>query len=249
MTLSPTDRLLVALDLPSVAEAETLVALLGEHVTSYKIGYQLLPVGGYDLARRLHARGKRVFLDAKLYDIGATVERGVRSIAENGAAMLTVHADPDTIKGAVAGRGDGPALDILAVTVLTSWNEATLRAHGLGGDVESLVLRRADLAAEHGADGVIASAEEARAIRARFGDRLKIVTPGIRPIGADHDDQKRVTTPAMAIHAGADALVVGRPIVRADSPVAAAVGIVNEIAAVVREDENKDVVREDGNEG
>ena len=236
-SLSPTDRLIVALDLPSLAEAETLVALLGEHATSFKIGYQLLPDGGYDLARRLHARGKRVFLDAKLYDIGATVERGVRSIARNGADMLTVHADPDTIRGAVAGKGDAAGLDILAVTVLTSWNEDSLRAHGIEGSVEDLVLRRADLAAEHGADGVIASAEEARAIRARFGDRLKIVTPGIRPIGASADDQKRVTTPAMAIHAGADALVVGRPVIQADSPVAAVVGIVNEIAAVVREDE------------
>ena len=239
--LSPADRLLVALDLPSLAEAETLIALLGEHATSFKIGYQLLPVGGYDLARRLHARGKRVFLDAKLYDIGATVERGVRSIAQNGADMLTVHADPDTVRGAVegaaAGAGGGTRPDILAVTVLTSWNEATLRAHGIEGSVETLVLRRAEIAAEHGADGVIASAEEARAIRARFGDRLKIVTPGIRPIGADADDQKRITTPAMAIHAGADALVVGRPITKAQSPVAEVVSIVNEIAAVVREDE------------
>ena len=242
--LSPTDRLIVALDLPSLGEAETLVALLSEHATSYKIGYQLLPLGGYDLARRLHARGKRVFLDAKLFDIGATVERGVRSIARNGAAMLTVHADPDTIKGALAGKGEGAAdgqpLDILVVTVLTSWNEDSLAAHGLPGPVEALVLRRAEMAAEHGADGVIASAAEAEAIRARFGDRLKIVTPGIRPIGADADDQKRVTTPAMAIHAGADALVVGRPITRADSPVAQVVSMVNEIAAVRREDERAD---------
>ena len=225
------DRLIVALDLPSLAEAETTVALLGEHVTAYKIGYQLLPLGGYELARRLHARAKRVFMDVKLLDIGATVERGVRSIAANGADMLTVHADPDTIKGAVAGRGD-VALDILAVTVLTSWDQGTLAAHGIDTPVADLVLRRAEMAVRHGADGVIASAEEAGAIRARFGDALKIVTPGIRPTGAAMHDQKRVTTPAMAIHRGADALVVGRPIVTAQSPVAEAVKIVNEIAAV-----------------
>lgn len=234
MTLQMTtykDRLIVALDLPSLAEAETLVALLGEHVSAYKIGYQLLPLGGYELARRLHARGKRVFMDVKLLDIGATVERGVRSIAQNGADMLTVHADPDTVRGAAQGKGDA-AIDILAVTVLTSWDANTLAAHGIDTAVEDLVLRRAEIAAEHGADGVIASAREAEAIRARFGDRLKIVTPGIRPTGMDTNDQKRVVTPAMAIHQGADALVVGRPIVAADDPVAEAVKIVNEIASV-----------------
>ena len=225
------DRLIVALDLPSLGEAETTVALLGEHVTAYKIGYQLFPLGGYEMARRLKARGKRVFIDAKLLDIGATVERGVRSVAKNGADMLTVHADPDTIKGAAQGRGSA-ALDVLVVTVLTSWDQAALTAHGIDAALPDLVLRRAEMAAEHGADGVIASAEEAQPIRARFGDGLKIVTPGIRPTGAAADDQKRVTTPAMAIHRGADALVVGRPIVQAESPVAEAVKIVNEIAAV-----------------
>lgn len=230
-----TKRLIVALDLPSPAEAETLIALLGDHVTAYKIGYQLLPLGGYDLAQRLHAHGKSVFLDVKLLDIGATVERGVRSIATNGADMLTVHADPDTIKGAVAGKGDA-ALDILAVTVLTSWDQDTLGAHGIDTPIETLVLRRAEMAATHGADGVIASAQEAEAIRARFGDALKIVTPGIRPTGLEANDQKRVVTPATAINKGADALVVGRPIVAADNPVAQAVSIVNEIAAVARVD-------------
>ena len=229
--LPPRDRLIVALDLPSLPEAETMVALLGDHVTAYKVGYQLLPLGGYELARRLHDRGKRVFLDVKLLDIGATVERGVRSIAANGADMLTVHADPDTVRGAVEGRGDA-RVDVLAVTVLTSWDQGTLAAHGIGTKLADLVLRRAEVAVEHGADGVIASAEEAAAIRGRFGDRLKVVTPGIRPTGAQAHDQKRVTTPAMAIHRGADALVVGRPIVAADSPVAEAVKIVNEIAAV-----------------
>ncbi|MBB4657976.1 orotidine-5'-phosphate decarboxylase [Parvularcula dongshanensis] len=221
-------RLIVALDLPSVEEAETLIALLADAVSVYKVGYQLLPLGGYELARRLHARGKGVFVDAKLLDIGATVERGVRSIARNGADMVTVHADPDTIEGAAQGRGDA-ALDILAVTVLTSWDGEALRAHGIEGSVLDLVLRRAEMAAVHGADGVIASAGEARAIRERFGDTLKIVTPGIRPKGAAADDQKRITTPAEAIAAGADRLVVGRPIVQAADPVGAARDIVAEI--------------------
>jgi orotidine-5'-phosphate decarboxylase len=229
---SPAERLIVALDLPSLHEAETLVALLGEAARAYKIGYQLLPLGGYGLARRLHERGRCVFVDAKLLDIGATVERGVRSIALNGADMVTVHADPDTIKGAAAGRGDA-ALEILVVTVLTSWDQAALAAHGIETPVEALVLKRAEMAAEHGADGVIASPREARAIRERFGDRLRIVTPGIRPAGAAADDQKRVTTPEEAIRAGADRLVVGRPIIRADDPVLAAEAIMREIEAAL----------------
>ncbi len=229
-TQSPADRLIVALDLPSGAEAETLIALLGERVSWFKIGYQLLPLGGYEMARRLHARGKRVFVDAKLLDIGATVERGTRSIAQNGADMLTVHADPDTIRGAVAGRGDA-GLEIFVVTVLTSWDQKSLSAHGIDTPLETLVLRRAEMAAELGAHGVIASAEEARAIRERFGDRLRIVTPGIRPRGAAADDQKRIVTPEDAIRAGADRLVVGRPIVKAPAPAEAAGAILAEIAS------------------
>lgn len=232
--MGPEDRLIVALDLPDVREAETAVARLGDRGRFYKIGYQLMPVGGLDLARRLSADGKKVFLDFKLHDIGATVERGARSIARLGADFLTVHAEPDVLEGAVAGRGDDRRLKILAVTVLTSLDQAALARSGIAMDVEDLVLMRAGFAAEAGADGVIASAAEARAIRRRFGDRLLIVTPGVRPAGAAADDQKRVATPAEAIAAGADYLVIGRPIVAAADPAAAAAAILAEIAAASR---------------
>ena len=226
------DRLIIALDVPSLDEAESVVARVGDAASFYKIGYQLFPLGGYDFARRLVADGKKVFIDAKMFDIGATVERGVKSLVPIGAHILTVHADPDTVKGAVAGRGDDPSLKIFAVTVLTSWDQDTVRRHGIHEKVLDLVLYRADMAAEAGADGVIASAVEARSIKARFGDRLQIVTPGIRPVGATTDDQKRVVTPKDAIEAGADRLVVGRPIVKADDPAAAARSILESIDAI-----------------
>jgi orotidine-5'-phosphate decarboxylase len=232
--LGPADRLIVALDLPDAAAAEQLAHRLHGAAGCFKIGYQLLPIGGIDLARRLSAAGSRVFLDLKFLDIGATVERGVRSIVRLGADMLTVHADPDALKGAVAGRGDDPRLKIIAVTVLTSLDAAALRRTGVEMSVEDLVLKRAEFAAEAGADGVVASAAEAAAICARFGDRLLIVTPGIRPAGAPAHDQKRVLTPAAARAAGADYLVVGRPIVEAADPAAAARAIVAEIAAAGR---------------
>lgn len=231
MTLTARDRLIVALDLPTVTEARTLTGALGDTVQVYKIGYQLFPVGGYEFARQLVDEGRDVFLDLKLLDIGKTVERGVASLRHIGARFLTVHADPDAIKGACAGRGDG--LRILAVTVLTSWDRTTLTTHGYDIPVDKLVLRRAEIAAENGADGVIASAREARLIRERFDDRLEIVTPGIRPKGASADDQKRIVTPGMAIADGADRLVLGRPIVAAPDPVAAANAISAEIANAV----------------
>lgn len=229
MLIAPKDRLITALDLPSVDEAKRIITLLGESVGFYKIGYQLFPVGGYDLARQLTAEGQKVFLDLKLFDIGATVERGVRSLKDIGADLLTVHADPDTIRGALQGRGD-EKLKVLAVTVLTSWDQATLNDHGIPMGVFDLVLKRAEMAAEAGADGVIASAAEAEEIRKRFGERLEIVTPGIRPAGAAAHDQKRVITPKVAIEAGADRLVVGRPIVEAADPAAAAAAIIAEIS-------------------
>ena len=228
MSLTAKDRLITALDLPTIEDAKRLIALLGETVGFYKIGYQLFPLGGYDLARELSAEGRKVFLDLKLFDIGATVERGVRSLQGIGADLLTVHADPDTIRGALQGRAD-EKLKVLAVTVLTSWDQATLNDHGIPMGVFDLVLRRAEMAAEAGADGVIASAAEAEEIRKRFGDRLEIVTPGIRPAGAAAHDQKRVITPRDAIEAGADRLVVGRPIVEAADPAAAAAAIIAEI--------------------
>ncbi|WOI53358.1 orotidine-5'-phosphate decarboxylase [Parvularcula sp. LCG005] len=226
--MTPSDRLIIALDVPSIDEAASIVDRIGEAGHFYKIGYQLFPLGGYDLARSLVAAGRKVFIDAKLLDIGATVERGVKSLTSIGATVLTVHSDPDTIKGAVAGRGDS-GLGIFAVTVLTSWDQATVARHGLPFDVLDLVLHRAEIAAEAGADGVIASAAEAQAIKARFGEQLKIITPGIRPSGAAVDDQKRVITPRDAVAAGADHLVVGRPIIRAEDPAAAARAILADL--------------------
>lgn len=224
------DRLIIALDLPDTEKAESAVNAVGDAGGFYKIGYQLMPIGGLDLARRLSEQGKKVFLDFKFHDIGATVERGVASVAKLGGDFLTVHAEPDVLKGAVAGRGDDPRLKILGVTVLTSLDQAALKKSGIDIPVEDLVLKRAEFAAEAGADGVVASAKEARAIKSRFGDALKIVTPGIRPAGAAADDQKRIVAPADAIAAGADYLVVGRPIIAASDPRAAAAAIQEEIA-------------------
>lgn len=231
--MDPNDRLIVALDLPSTEEAEVIVGAVGAEGTFYKIGYQLIPIGGLDLARRLSDAGKKVFLDFKFHDIGATVERGTASVAKLGADILTVHAEPDTLKGAVAGRGNDARLKIFAVTVLTSLDQNSLTRMGIDMALETLVLKRAEFAAEAGADGVIASAKEAAAIKARFGAALEVVTPGVRPAGADANDQKRVVTPAAAIAAGADRLVVGRPIVAAKDPKSAAAAIQAEIAGAL----------------
>ncbi len=224
------DRLIIALDLPSTEEATLATDVIGDAGTFYKIGYQLMPIGGLDLARRLSDEGKKIFLDFKFHDIGATVERGVKSVCKFGGDFLTVHAEPDVLKGAVEGRGDDARLKILGVTVLTSLNQESLTRSGIDMKIEDLVLKRAEFAAEAGADGVVASAIEAAAIKARFGDALTIVTPGVRPAGASADDQKRVVTPACAIAAGADHLVVGRPIIAAKDPAAAARAIQDEIA-------------------
>ncbi|MCB2112153.1 MAG: orotidine-5'-phosphate decarboxylase [Parvularculaceae bacterium] len=225
------EKLIIALDVPTTDDARRLIAKIGDAGAFYKIGYQLMPIGGIELARELGEAGKKIFLDFKFHDIGATVERGVRSVARLGGDYLTVHAEPDVLKGAVAGRGDDARLKILAVTVLTSLSQASLARCGIDMKLEDLVLKRAEFAAEAGADGVIASAREARAIRARFGAALSIVTPGVRPAGAAHDDQKRVVTPADAIRAGADRLVVGRPVIAAADPAQAARAIQTEIAA------------------
>lgn len=224
------DRLIIALDLPSTEDAQTAINAIGDEGTFYKIGYQLMPIGGLDLAKRLSQEGKKVFLDFKFHDIGATVERGVKSVAKLGGDFLTVHAEPDVLKGAVDGRGDDKRLKILAVTVLTSLNQDNLTKMGIDIALPDLVLKRAEFAAEAGADGVVASAKEAAAIKARFGDALKIVTPGVRPAGSDANDQKRVVTPADAIAAGADHLVVGRPVIAAKDPAASAAAIQDEIA-------------------
>jgi orotidine-5'-phosphate decarboxylase len=228
--ISPRDRLIVALDLPEVAEAERLVARLGDSVSFYKIGMELAYGGGFTLIERLATSGKQVFLDLKLHDIPNTVERAVAQIARLGATFLTVHAYPQTMRAAVAGRG-GSALKLLGVSVLTSCDDADLHEAGYAFGVDALVARRAAQAEAEGIDGLVASPAEAALLRRRLGERLVLVTPGIRPSGAASGDQKRVAAPGQAIRDGADYLVVGRPVTQASDPRAAAEAIVAEIAA------------------
>src|SRR6266481_459510 len=223
------DRLIVALDLPSVAKAEAMIARLGGSVTFYKIGYQLAFAGGLPLVRQLAGAGKKVFVDLKLHDIGNTVARGVESVAALGATFLTVHAYPQTMKAAVEARA-GSELRILAVTVLTSYDDGDLHAAGYRLSVSDLVEARAQQAQVLGLDGLVSSPEEAAALRKIVGHRMNLVTPGIRPAGGATGDQKRIMTPARAIAAGSDYLVVGRPIVEASDPRAAADAIQAEIA-------------------
>ena len=224
-------RLIVALDVPTTDQAWSIVEAVGDAVSFYKIGLQLLPVGGMDLCRRLKGAGKDVFLDFKLHDIPATVEKATRSITTGGADLLTVHAEPPVMRAAVAGR-EGSNLRILGVTVLTSYDDAMLAEMGYAYGARDLVLRRVEQALEAGVDGVVASAHEATEIRERFGDDFLIVTPGIRPAGADIGDQKRVATPASALAQGATHLVVGRPVNAAENPAAAARAIVEEMRGV-----------------
>jgi orotidine-5'-phosphate decarboxylase len=228
MPMEPRERLIVALDLSSVEAAQAMVAKLGDAVSFYKIGYQLAYAGGLGYVAALIDSGKRVFLDLKLHDIGHTVAQGVKSVAKSGASFLTVHAYPQTMKAAVDAR-EGK-LRILAVTVLTSYDDADLADAGYDATVPVLVAERATQARNIGVDGVVCSAEEVARIRPIVGAKLKLVTPGIRPAGADAGDQKRIMTPASAIAAGADYLVVGRPILAAPDPKAAAQAIVAEIA-------------------
>jgi orotidine-5'-phosphate decarboxylase len=228
--LPPRDRLIVALDVPSIREAETIIASLGDTVGFYKIGYQLAFERGLPLAGALVGAGKRVFLDVKLHDIGNTVARGVETIARMGVTFLTVHAYPQTMRAAVEARA-GSELKILAVTVLTSYDDADLAEAGYTVGVEQLVAERAAQAHHIGVDGIVCSAEEAAPLRLIVGADMLLVTPGIRPAGSATGDQKRVTTPAQAIAAGADYLVVGRPIVEAVDPKAVADAVVAEIAS------------------
>jgi orotidine-5'-phosphate decarboxylase len=232
--LDPRERLIVALDVPSVAAAEALVARLGDAVTFYKIGYQLGFAGGLAFAQTLAGAGKRVFLDMKLHDIGNTVAQGVKSVARMGVNFLTVHAYPQTMHAAVDAAGDS-GMRILAVTVLTSYDDADLAAAGYDFTVPELVAERAAQARDIGVDGLVCSAEEAANLRSIVGAGMVLVTPGIRPAGAEAGDQKRVMTPAAAVKAGADYLVVGRPIVAAADPKAAADAIVAEIATAANQ--------------
>ncbi len=228
--VSARDRLIVALDLPKIAEARALVDRIGGSVTFYKVGLELLLGGGLELARALKGEGKRVFLDLKLLDISNTVESAVRNAAGLGVDFLTIHGhDRKTLAAAVAGRGTS-ALRLLSVTVMTHLDSADLAEQGIASAPADLVLRRARMAHAAGIDGVIASGQEAAAVRAATGAGFLIVTPGIRPAGSAAGDQTRIMTPAAAIAAGADYLVVGRPITGAADPQMVAEAIAGEIA-------------------
>ncbi|MDN5928281.1 MAG: orotidine-5'-phosphate decarboxylase [Hyphomicrobiales bacterium] len=222
------DKLIVGLDVPTVAEAEKIVRELDGAAGFYKIGYQLAFAGGLDFARELASGGTRIFLDMKLLDIDNTVARGVESIAKMGMSMLTVHAYPRVMRAAAeAAKGSG--LTILAVSVLTSMDARDMEEAGYSDDPAALVLRRARQAREAGVGGVVCSAAEAEVVRGIVGPGMAVVTPGIRPAGADHGDQKRVTSPADAIRAGASHLVVARPILGAVDRRKAALSILAEM--------------------
>jgi len=227
---SPRDRLIVALDLPTVADAEAMIGRIGDNVGVYKIGLQLVFAGGVDLARRLAGEGKAVFLDVKLLDIDNTVASAIDSIVRLGVRFVTVHGYPQAMRAAVAARGDAP-LNLLGVTVMTSIGEDDFAAAGYAGTISDRVVARAADARDAGMNGVVASPLEIAAVRAAVGEDMAIVIPGVRPAGADIGDQKRIATPTDAIAAGADYLVVGRPITAAADPAVAAAAIVDEIAA------------------
>jgi orotidine-5'-phosphate decarboxylase len=227
------DRLILALDLPSIKAAEAMVARLGDEVSFYKIGYQLAFAGGLSFGSALVRDGKHVFLDLKLHDIGNTVAKGVESVAELGARFLTVHAYPQTMKAAVEAKSRSN-LKILAVTVLTSYDDADIAAAGYDMTVGELAAYRAAQARDIGIDGLVCSAAEVLLLRPIVGPNMLLVTPGIRSAGATSGDQKRIMTPTAAVAAGADYLVVGRPILEAADPKAAAQAIVDEIAAAAR---------------
>jgi orotidine-5'-phosphate decarboxylase len=226
------ERLIVALDVADVAAATNLVARLGDSVSFYKVGMELAYGGGFPLIERLVAQGKRVFVDLKLHDIPNTVERATAQIARLGATFLTIHAYPQTMRAARAGF-NGSGLRLLAVTVLTSSDDSDLAEAGYPLGVQALVARRGEQARARGIDGLVASPAEAAMLRAALGPKMLIVTPGVRPDGADRGDQKRIATPRQAIADDADYLVVGRPVTQAANPAAAADAIVGEIAAAL----------------
>lgn len=224
------DRLIVGLDVPSIAEAEQVIETLGETAGFYKIGYQLAYAGGFELARDLVEDGKKVFLDLKLLDIDNTVAKGVESVARLGVNMLTIHAYPKAMRAAVA-AASGSGLCLLGVTVLTSMDDSDLAEAGYAEDAATLTARRAGQAREAGMGGIVCAAPEAARLRAIVGPQMAVVTPGIRPTGADAGDQKRIATPADALRAGASHLVVARPVVAAADHKAAAAAILEEMAA------------------
>ena len=223
------ERLIAALDVPTAGEARELAERLGDAVRFYKIGLELFTAGGYfELLEWLRGRGGKVFADLKLYDIPETVRRAVANLRSSGATFLTVHAERSIMEAAAREKGD---LKILAVTVLTSFDQRSIAEMGYAGSVQDLVLQRARVALESGCDGVIASGLEAVRIKAQFGERLLVVTPGVRPAGSEAQDQKRVVDVAQAFANGADYIVVGRPIRDAADPRAAAESIQATIAA------------------
>lgn len=234
MNIPARERLIVALDLPDVAAAEKLVIALDGAVQFYKVGYELgLSPDGLAFAEMLARSGKKVFLDLKLHDIGNTIERAVARTAERGMTFLTVHAFPQTMRAAVKARGNSH-LKILAVTVLTSWDDNDLTEAGYAMKVPELVSKKAGQAKDIGIDGIVASAAEAANIRKIVGAETLIVTPGIRPAGSATGDQKRIVTPGDAIKSGADYLVVGRPITGATEPVKVVEALVGEIASALK---------------
>lgn len=225
-------RLIVALDLPNRAEAEDMVERLGEAVSFYKIGLQLLAGGGMAMAADLKARGRQVFVDWKLHDIGATVERAAAAVAATASCdLLTVHAEPQVMRAAVKGRAGAKAMKIVGVTVLTSLNGQDLAEMGYGMGLEALVERRIRQTIDCGLDGVVASPHEAAIARRIGGPDFLVVTPGVRPAWAAMDDQARAATPADTLASGASHIVCGRPITGAKDPRDAALRIAAEMAA------------------
>ncbi len=232
--MDPRQRLIVALDVSSVAAARKIVAAVGDSALAYKVGMQLYTAEGPAIVRELVASGRRVFLDLKYHDIPNTVAAAVREAAQLGVSMLTVHASGGAkmLRAAVdATHASNPATLVLAVTVLTSLDDEGLGTLGIRGGVQDQVLRLAALAISNGCPGVVASAQECSALRQEFGHDLVIVTPGVRPAGSGHDDQARVVTPAEAIAAGSTYIVVGRPITEAKDPAAEARAILGQLAA------------------
>lgn len=230
MTNDIRDRLIVGLDVPTLTEADRVVAALGDTVSFYKIGHQLAFAGGLSFARELADSGKKIFLDMKLLDIDNTVAKGVENIARMGMTMLTIHAYPKAMRAAVK-AAEGSGLTLLGVTVLTSMDDADLNDAGYALTARELVAKRVAQAREAGMGGIVCAPTEVEEMRGVAGPDMALVTPGIRPAGSDHGDQKRVMTPGDAIRAGSTHLVVARPIVAAQDPKAAAEAILNEMAA------------------
>jgi orotidine-5'-phosphate decarboxylase len=227
--ISPRERLIVALDVSSSAEAQKIVSSLGESVQTYKVGMQLFTAAGPQIVRDLVAAGRKVFLDLKYHDIPNTVSSAIREAAQLGVSMLTVHAAGGSKMLQAAVQSASPDLNILAVTVLTSMDDSDIHEIGFQDEMRDQVMRLASLAIHAGCAGVVSSAREAQMLRSKLGDKFLLVTPGIRPAGSAAGDQARIVTPADAMSAGASHIVVGRPITAASDPVAQAERILHEM--------------------